>query len=60
MVFVSFLNHCRRTAIIRHTLNPKWDQTLMMDIAFYGDLKLLQKYGNDVILEIFDKKVIFY
>ena len=55
VVFVSFLNQCRRTAVIRHTLNPVWDQTLMMDIAFYGDLRLLQKYCNDVVLEIFDK-----
>jgi len=55
VVFVSFLNQCRRTAVIRHTLNPVWDQTLMMDIAFYGDLRLLQKFCSDVVLEIFDK-----
>lgn len=55
VVMMSFLNYCRRTDVINHTLNPVWDQTLMLDINFYGDLNFLQKFCPHVFLEVFDK-----
>ena len=58
VLFVSFLNYCQRTAVLNRTLNPVWDQTLIMDITFYGDLGLLHKYCNDIVLEVYDKDVV--
>ncbi|XP_076821667.1 myoferlin-like isoform X3 [Clavelina lepadiformis] len=55
VIFVSFLNQCRRTVVMSRTLNPVWDQTLMMDITYYGDLQLLRQYCNDVVIEVYDK-----
>nr|CAB3264165.1 myoferlin [Phallusia mammillata] len=55
VVMISFLNYCRRTDVINHTLNPVWNQTLMMDINFYGDLNYLQKFCPEILLEVFDK-----
>uniref|UniRef100_H2ZAE6 C2 domain-containing protein n=1 Tax=Ciona savignyi TaxID=51511 RepID=H2ZAE6_CIOSA len=43
------------TVIQQHTLNPVWDQTLMIDIQFYGDLEHLQRNCPDVLCEVFDK-----
>lgn len=54
-VYVSFMYQCRRTELVRHTLNPIWDQTLIMEFDYYGDLNNLRTSGPDVILEIFDK-----
>uniref|UniRef100_H2ZAE4 C2 domain-containing protein n=1 Tax=Ciona savignyi TaxID=51511 RepID=H2ZAE4_CIOSA len=55
VVMVSFLNQTHRTEVQQHTLNPVWDQTLMIDIQFYGDLEHLQRNCPDVLCEVFDK-----
>ena len=55
VIFVSFLNQCCHTKVIERNLNPIWDQTLILDINFFGDLNLLQKHGCCVMLEVFDR-----
>ena len=52
------LDHCQRTAVMNKTLNPVWDQTLIIDITFFGDLGLLMKHCPVVSLQIFDKDFI--
>lgn len=52
------LDHCQRTAVMEKTLNPVWDQTLIINITFYGDLGLLMKYCPPITLEVFDKDVL--
>nr|XP_026691585.1 myoferlin isoform X3 [Ciona intestinalis] len=55
VAMVSFLNQTRRTEVYKHSLNPIWDQTLMVDIMFYGDLEHLQRNCPDVAVEVFDR-----
>uniref|UniRef100_H2Z7H9 C2 domain-containing protein n=1 Tax=Ciona savignyi TaxID=51511 RepID=H2Z7H9_CIOSA len=54
LVLVSFLNHTARTEVQKHTLNPIWDETMMLDIKFYGDIDHLKKYCPEVSVEVFD------
>uniref|UniRef100_H2ZHS9 C2 domain-containing protein n=1 Tax=Ciona savignyi TaxID=51511 RepID=H2ZHS9_CIOSA len=54
LVLVSFLNHTARTEVQKHTLNPSWDETMMLDIKFYGDIDHLKKYCPEVSVEVFD------
>nr|XP_039273403.1 myoferlin-like isoform X2 [Styela clava] len=54
-VYATFMSLCKRSELVRHTLNPIWDQTLIMDMDYYGDLNHLRSSCPDVILEVFDK-----
>ncbi|KAG7240139.1 hypothetical protein INR49_027885 [Caranx melampygus] len=52
---VSFLHVSKTTEVIRTTLNPTWDQTLIFeDIEIYGDPQTLARNPPDVVLELFD------
>ncbi|XP_068184208.1 myoferlin [Antennarius striatus] len=54
-VHVSFLHVSKTTEIIRATLNPTWDQTLIFeDIEIYGDPKTIAHNPPDVVLELYD------
>lgn len=55
LVFASFMAQCKKTELVRHTLNPVWDQTLITDFDYYGDLRHLIASPPEVVLEIFDK-----
>ncbi|TDH01299.1 hypothetical protein EPR50_G00178880 [Perca flavescens] len=52
---VSFLHVSTTTEVIRSTLNPTWDQTLIFeDIKIYGDPQTIARNPPDVVLELCD------
>ncbi|XP_036430127.1 myoferlin isoform X1 [Colossoma macropomum] len=52
---VSFLHVSKTTEIIKATLNPTWDQTLLFnDIEIYGDPQTIAHNPPSVVLELFD------
>ncbi|KAM6997545.1 myoferlin [Tautogolabrus adspersus] len=52
---VSFLHLSKTTEVIRSTLNPTWDQTLIFeDIEIYGDPQTIAQNPPDVVLELYD------
>lgn len=52
---VSFLHLSKTTEVIRATLNPTWDQTLIFeDIEIYGDPQTIARSPPDVVLELYD------
>ncbi|XP_026165382.1 myoferlin isoform X2 [Mastacembelus armatus] len=52
---VSFLHVSKTTELIRATLNPTWDQTLIFeDIEIYGDPQNIAHNPPDVVLELYD------
>ncbi|XP_074502030.1 myoferlin isoform X1 [Sebastes fasciatus] len=52
---VSFLHVSKTTEVIRSTLNPTWDQTLIFeDIEIYGDPQTIARSPPDVVLELCD------
>ncbi|XP_044069652.1 myoferlin isoform X2 [Siniperca chuatsi] len=54
-VHVSFLHLSKTTEVIRATLNPTWDQTLIFeDIEIYGDPQSIARNPPDVVLELYD------
>uniref|UniRef100_A0AAY5EKA3 C2 domain-containing protein n=1 Tax=Electrophorus electricus TaxID=8005 RepID=A0AAY5EKA3_ELEEL len=54
-VHVSFLHMSQTTEIIKSTLNPTWDQTLIFNrVEIYGDPQMLASNPPQVVLEIFD------
>jgi len=54
-VYVSFLNETKKTKYIEHTLNPVWDQSLIIDINYFGDLNHLDFFCPEVNMEFYDK-----
>nr|XP_054765598.1 myoferlin-like [Lytechinus pictus] len=53
--FVSLLFRSQRTHIIRHSLSPSWDQTLIFEeIVVHGSPDFLARHPPDVVVEIFD------
>ncbi|KAG7492728.1 hypothetical protein MATL_G00017920 [Megalops atlanticus] len=54
-VHVSFLHVSKTTEIIKATLNPTWDQTLIFnDIQIYGDPQTTASNPPSVVLEFYD------
>uniref|UniRef100_A0A8C5B5I5 Myoferlin like n=1 Tax=Gadus morhua TaxID=8049 RepID=A0A8C5B5I5_GADMO len=54
-VHVSFLNVSKTTEVVRSTLNPTWDQTLIFeDVEVYGDPKTIARNPPDVVMELYD------
>lgn len=54
-VHVSFLHLSKTTEVIRTTLNPTWDQTLIFEnIEIYGDPQAVAHNPPDVVLELYD------
>ncbi|KAM9847707.1 myoferlin [Aulostomus maculatus] len=52
---VSFLHLSKTTEVIRATLNPTWDQSLIFeDIEIYGDPQTIARNPPDVVLELYD------
>ncbi|XP_069548793.1 myoferlin [Brachyistius frenatus] len=53
---VSFLHMSKTTEVIRTTLNPTWDQTLIFeDVEIYGDPQTIARNPPDVVLELYDR-----
>lgn len=58
---VSFLHVSKTTEVIRATLNPTWDQTLIFDdIEIYGDPQTIARNPPDVVLELYDSDQVVY
>ncbi|KAM3862781.1 myoferlin [Diretmus argenteus] len=54
-VHVSFLHVSKTTEVVRTTLNPTWDQTLIFeDVEVYGDPQAIAHNPPDVVLELYD------
>uniref|UniRef100_A0A8B9KHL5 Myoferlin n=1 Tax=Astyanax mexicanus TaxID=7994 RepID=A0A8B9KHL5_ASTMX len=54
-VHVSFLHMSQTTEIIKASLNPMWDQTLIFNrVEIYGDPQTIARDPPQVVLEIFD------
>ncbi|XP_060781969.1 myoferlin [Neoarius graeffei] len=52
---VSFLHVSKTTEIIKASLNPTWDQTLIFnDIEIYGDPKTVAQNPPGIVMELFD------
>jgi len=52
---VCFLHRSKTTEIIRSTLNPTWDQTLIFnEIEIYGDPQTVAQNPPNVVIELFD------
>ncbi|XP_076016465.1 myoferlin isoform X1 [Genypterus blacodes] len=52
---VSFLHVSKTTEVIKSTLNPTWDQTLIFeDIEIYGEPETIAHNPPDVVLELYD------
>uniref|UniRef100_A0A2K6RZI8 Myoferlin n=1 Tax=Saimiri boliviensis boliviensis TaxID=39432 RepID=A0A2K6RZI8_SAIBB len=52
---VSFLHRSKTTEIIRSTLNPTWDQTIIFDeVEIYGEPQTILQNPPKVIMELFD------
>ncbi|GFO37984.1 dysferlin [Plakobranchus ocellatus] len=52
---VSFLTHSMATEIVKKSLSPTWDQTLIFgEIEIYGDPKALEASAPEAYIELFD------
>jgi len=52
---VSFLNVSKTTEVVKTTLNPTWDQTLIFeDVEIYGDPKTIARNPPDLVMELYD------
>ncbi|XP_067908724.1 myoferlin-like [Heterodontus francisci] len=53
---VSFLHQSKTTEVVKSTLNPTWDQTLIInDIDIYGSPETLIKNPPNVMIEMYDE-----
>uniref|UniRef100_A0AAR2KR80 C2 domain-containing protein n=1 Tax=Pygocentrus nattereri TaxID=42514 RepID=A0AAR2KR80_PYGNA len=53
---VSFLHQSQKTVIIRNTLNPTWDQTLIFyEVEIFGDPKITEKNPPNIVVELYDQ-----
>lgn len=53
--YVSFIHQSKKTEVIRATLNPTWDQTLIFnDLEIYGDPQIIARNLPDVVIELYD------
>ncbi|XP_036428178.1 myoferlin isoform X2 [Colossoma macropomum] len=54
-VHVSYLHMSKTTEIIKSTLNPTWDQTLIFNrVELYGEPQTLSRNPPQIVLEVFD------
>lgn len=52
---MSFLHVSKTTEIVKSTLNPTWDQTLIFDdIEIYGDPQTIVHNQPSIVLEVYD------
>ncbi|NXN16120.1 DYSF protein, partial [Indicator maculatus] len=53
---VSFLHQSQKTVVIKNTLNPTWDQTLIFyEIEIFGDPQSIADSPPDIVVEIYDQ-----
>uniref|UniRef100_A0A8C0H4J7 Dysferlin n=1 Tax=Chelonoidis abingdonii TaxID=106734 RepID=A0A8C0H4J7_CHEAB len=52
---VSFLHQSQKTAVVKNTLNPLWDQTLIFyEIEIFGDPQNVADVPPNIVVEIYD------
>uniref|UniRef100_A0A663N8N5 Dysferlin n=1 Tax=Athene cunicularia TaxID=194338 RepID=A0A663N8N5_ATHCN len=52
---VSFLHQSQKTVVIKNTLNPTWDQTLIFyEIEIFGDPQNVSDSPPSIVVEIYD------
>ncbi|XP_053560319.1 dysferlin isoform X2 [Bombina bombina] len=52
---VSFLHQSQKTVVMKSTLNPTWDQTLIFyEIEIFGDPQDIAEVPPNIVVEIFD------
>uniref|UniRef100_A0A8B9EJU5 Dysferlin n=1 Tax=Anser cygnoides TaxID=8845 RepID=A0A8B9EJU5_ANSCY len=52
---VSFLHQSQKTVVIKNTLNPTWDQTLIFyEIEIFGDPQKVSDSPPNIVVEIYD------
>ncbi|NXS72344.1 DYSF protein, partial [Pandion haliaetus] len=52
---VSFLHQSQKTVVIKNTLNPTWDQTLIFyEIEIFGDSQNVSDSPPNIVVEIYD------
>ncbi|KFO79688.1 Dysferlin, partial [Cuculus canorus] len=52
---VSFLHQSQKTVVIKNTLNPTWDQTLIFyEIEIFGDPENVSDSPPNIVVEIYD------
>ena len=56
---MAFGNSSQATEMLKQTLCPTWDQTLIYEnIPIYGNVEDLQENPPHVVLELFDKDAV--
>ncbi|XP_065176222.1 myoferlin-like isoform X2 [Sycon ciliatum] len=56
---LSFSHHCETSIILKETIMPTWDQTLIMDnIDLFGELETIAACPPDLTIELFDEDII--
>uniref|UniRef100_A0A8B9ZG09 Dysferlin n=1 Tax=Anas platyrhynchos TaxID=8839 RepID=A0A8B9ZG09_ANAPL len=52
---VSFLHQSQKTVVMKNTLNPTWDQTLIFyEIEIFGDPQKVSESPPNIVVEIYD------
>ncbi|XP_064420959.1 dysferlin [Latimeria chalumnae] len=52
---VTFLHQSQKTVMIKNTLNPTWDQTLIFyEIEIFGDSQVVADNPPDIVVDIYD------
>ncbi|KAG8550730.1 hypothetical protein GDO81_022142 [Engystomops pustulosus] len=52
---VSFLHQSQKTVVVKSTLNPTWDQTLIFhEIEIFGDPAIVAEVPPSIVVEIYD------
>ncbi|KAG8453260.1 hypothetical protein GDO86_000043 [Hymenochirus boettgeri] len=53
---VSFLHQSQKTSVLKSTLNPTWDQTLIFyEIEIFGDPETIKEAPPNIVVEIYDQ-----
>ncbi|XP_064007293.1 dysferlin isoform X1 [Pogoniulus pusillus] len=53
---VSFLHQSQKTVVVKNTLNPTWDQTLIFyEIEIFGDPQNISDSPPNIVVEIYDQ-----
>uniref|UniRef100_A0A8C2K3K5 Dysferlin, limb girdle muscular dystrophy 2B (autosomal recessive) n=1 Tax=Cyprinus carpio TaxID=7962 RepID=A0A8C2K3K5_CYPCA len=53
---VSFLHQSQKTATVRNTLNPTWDQTLIFyEVEIFGDHLAAERNPPHIVVELYDQ-----
>lgn len=52
---VSFLHQSQKTVVVKNTLNPTWDQTLIFyEIEIFGEPASIAEQPPSIVVELYD------